>query len=334
MIYVKLDIMYEDSIKKNIFERRARGETFRSISANMNISISSIYSILNRKVCQHKKKRGPKRKLGKKDVLQIKRAINAGVTQGQRITSVSIVKDLTLSVSPVTVQRHLKREDVAYKKAKQQIILSPKHKRLRKEIVIGWIRENIQWSRVIFSDEKRFCQDGPDNWCSFVPKNISIVRNKRQNGGRGIMVWGMVFPNGKVFLKEMFGKQNSAKYKDLLASFAVPAIELEYKQDYIFQQDNCAIHVSRQMMTYFAESTISLLKWPARSPDLNLMENVWKMMSDHVYSGEQATSIEVLREKVLQAVDVLNETKSAEIRNLFATMTCRLAKVLDLDGNI
>jgi len=52
-----------------------------------------------------------------------------------------------------------------------------------------------------------------------------LHRNKRQNGGRGIMVWGMVFPNGQVFVKKIFGKQNSEKYKDMLSSYAVPAIE-------------------------------------------------------------------------------------------------------------
>ena len=60
------------------------------------------------------------------------------------------------------------------------------------------------------------------------------------------------------------------------------------------------------MMTYFKERAISLLKWPARSPDLNLMENVWKMMCDHVFNEQQPTSIEELREKVFQVVDVIN----------------------------
>ena len=67
------------------------------------------------------------------------------------------------------------------------------------------------------------------------------------------------------------------------------------------------------MMTYFEERAMSLLKWPARSPDLNLME---------------------LREKVFQAVDIINATKCAEVRNLFVTFTWRVAKVLELDGNM
>ena len=75
---------------------------------------------------------------------------------------------------------------------------------LRKEEVLIWIRENMQWSKVIFSDEKRFCQDGPDNWCSFVPKNIVLHRNKRQNGGRGIMVSGDGFSKWPSFCQRNF----------------------------------------------------------------------------------------------------------------------------------
>ena len=48
--YDEIDITYDNEIKKIISDRRARGETFRSISADMNISISYIHSILNRKL--------------------------------------------------------------------------------------------------------------------------------------------------------------------------------------------------------------------------------------------------------------------------------------------
>jgi len=178
--YGEIDIMYGNEIKKMISDRRARGETFRRISADMNISISSIHSILNRKLHHHKKKTGPKRKLDKSLLLCIKRTINDGVAHARRVTSTGIIKELQLSLSPLTVRRNLHRTDVIYKKAKHGVVLSKNHMTLRKE--------NIQWSKVIFSDEKQFCQDGLDNWCSFVLKNVVLHRNKRQNGGRGIMV--------------------------------------------------------------------------------------------------------------------------------------------------
>ena len=141
--------MYDDQIKKIISARRSKGDTFRCISTDMNISISSIHSILNRKSSQRKKKTGPKRKLDKTDLVSIKRTINDGVTHGYKVTSASIVKKLQLSVSPLTVRRHLSRVGVKYKKARQHIMLSQTHKTLRKEAVLGWIRKNIQWSKAV-----------------------------------------------------------------------------------------------------------------------------------------------------------------------------------------
>ena len=106
------------------------------------------------------------------------------------------------------------------------------------------------------------------------------------------MIWGIVFPNGKVFFKKMFGKQNSEKYKIVLSSFTMPAMESKYGKYYIFQQDNCSIHVSVTWQISFEESAISLLKWPARYLDMDLMGNVWKMAFDQLYSMHQNWTIE------------------------------------------
>jgi len=148
--------------------------TFRCISADMKISISSIHSILNRKSPQRKKKTDPKRKLDKKDCVSTRRTVNAGVIETKRVSSADIVKDTQLSVSPLTVRRYLHQVGIVYKKSRQQIALSKRHRLLRKEDIIGWIREHIDWSKVVFSDGKRFRQDGPENWRSFVPKNVLI----------------------------------------------------------------------------------------------------------------------------------------------------------------
>ena len=47
--------------------------------------------------------------------------------------------------------------------------------------------------------------------------------------------------------------------------------------DFILQQDNCSIQVSKPMKEWMAKMNMTTLEWPARSPDLNLIENVWEM---------------------------------------------------------
>jgi hypothetical protein len=54
----------------------------------------------------------------------------------------------------------------------------------------------------------------------------------------------------------------------------LPFAHLHYGRDFLYQQGNASIHVSRETRQLLAEQNVSLMEWPARSPDLNLIENV------------------------------------------------------------
>ena len=47
-------------------------------------------------------------------------------------------------------------------------------------------------------------------------------------------------------------------------------------------QDNARPHVARCVQQYLEEVPIQTLVWPARSPDLNPIENVWDIMGRNV----------------------------------------------------
>jgi hypothetical protein len=51
---------------------------------------------------------------------------------------------------------------------------------------------------------------------------------------------------------------------------------------YIFQEDNVPCHVSRRTNQWKTENDIPTLEWPPQSPDLNIIENVWKVIKTKV----------------------------------------------------
>ena len=64
-------------------------------------------------------------------------------------------------------------------------------------------------------------------------------------------------------------------------------MNINYKARYSVVHESCQIHVSRAFKEYANTQTFQIREWPARSPDLNVMENIWNMLLKIVYSSEQ-----------------------------------------------
>ncbi|KAG2948016.1 hypothetical protein PC117_g6369 [Phytophthora cactorum] len=105
----------------------------------------------------------------------------------------------------------------------------------------------------------------------------------------------------------------------------LPFAHKNYGVDFVFMQDNASIHASIETKSFFQEIRVQLLDWPARSPDLNPIENVWAILARKVYShGKQYNSLQDLTAAVM---DTWDSVTINELRDLIDTMPSRCFEV-------
>jgi hypothetical protein len=72
---------------------------------------------------------------------------------------------------------------------------------------------------------------------------------------------------------------NSVKYIETLDNHLWSVIAKNFGNSaWIFQEDNAPCHLSRQCNAWKADNDIPILSLPAQSPDINVIENVWKVL--------------------------------------------------------
>ena len=98
----------------------------------------------------------------------------------------------------------------------------------------------------------------------------------------------------------------------------------------IFMQDNAPVHTSLLTREYRKKHGINKIeKWPAQSPDLNPIENVWKVLKTHVQELYHPKNLNEMQNYLTLAWD---DFSAETLKNLILSMPNRMKLVVEANG--
>ena len=188
-----------------------------------------------------------------------------------------------LEISRQTVVRRLKNNGLKSRRPVRRPVLTDINKRLRLTWATAHKRWTLrQWEDVIFSDESPFpieSHDARERVYRRQGENFSDCCVSTASKKQKVMVWGAISALRKSPLIIIRGSLTAERYiNEILNPVLLPFINEHRGRNITFQQDGATPHTAYVTRDFLADNNVSVLPWPAVSPDMNPIEHVWDMM--------------------------------------------------------
>jgi transposase len=239
-----------------------------------------------------------------------------------------------VSISSQSVRTILNNSGIfAYRRVKKPYI-NPTQQQKRYQWALAKKNWSIlDWSLVIFSDESKYSLDGSDGvkyvWTT-PGKSLdpSLVNGVRKFGGGNIFVWGCITYYGYRSIIWVDCNMDRNVYIEILQENITSISE-----GMLFQDDNDPKHRAKDTLMWKNLNNVESLEWPACSPDLSIIENVWDELARRIYSGGRESAFynqNTLWEEIKKEFYGLNQDY---IKNLYSSMPNRIEECIKAKGS-
>jgi len=169
---------------------------------------------------------------------------------------------------------------------------------------LGWTID--QWKQVIWTDESSF-ESGKSGqlrvWRTADEEfNQECTGSTHKSGRTSVMVWGAIAYDQKSELVVMDkNKRTAADFVDQV--YDGPLLQfLTGFIDPILMEDGAPIHRAKAATEWRDELELKKLIWPAQSPDMNPIENLWAVMKKAVQKVHKSgDTVDVLIKNIKEA---------------------------------
>lgn len=278
--------------------------------------------------------------------------------RNSRLPLGDITNIIGLPISSKTVTRRLKEVGLVSRYAAKKPFLTSKHKKDRLEWAMKYKDWTVEdWLKVIFSDECMMRVGVPARRQRVIRRQGSALQEQHltptfKSQRVSIMIWGCFSGDrlGPCITLEQGGVDTDA-YMEILYDGLFGMIEdvigapdnLSDSSNIdadalLFMHDNAPCHSSQDIKDLLEEHHISVMKWPAQSPDLNPIENLWQELKDRFYKKwrqlrQSPSASSASYEKYCDMIqECWRELSGDYIRSLIESMPKRCAEVIAAKG--